>query len=302
MGIEEKKTANSEFHVPQEQTGSQPSKETSEEATTKSRPKDGVDNYGAELDEAIHKASSAFEKFSSTSKRAYEILIGDYNAFIEEKKIFETMTKKLKETQFSNIVTLNIGGEKYSTGLPTFKKWKDSYFEKMFSGRIVLEKSSDGSFFIDRDGSLFRGLKDWFTDAGVIASGSVDQALEGRHYFHSMQLLKECFDALGQFRIEDLTGTYSNTDVELLSALKMLRKNPSASSINDVMKTLRGYGVNQFSSDHPKCLSTGTEIDPAVVKNMLSASEIGNEAFSTFVSERLIEGSKSFFAPIKRIK
>ena len=51
-----------------------------------------------------------------------------------------------------------------------------------------------------------RGLKDWFTDAGVIASGSVDQALEGRHYFRSMRLHKECFDALVQFRIEDLTG------------------------------------------------------------------------------------------------
>ena len=51
-----------------------------------------------------------------------------------------------------------------------------------------------------------RGLKDWFTDAGVIASGSVDQALEGRHYFRSMRLRKECFDALVQFRIEDLTG------------------------------------------------------------------------------------------------
>ena len=159
MEIEEKKTANSEFHVPQEQTGSQPSKETCEEGTTKGTPKDGVDNYGAELDEALHKASSAFETFASTSKKAYEVLIGDCNAFIEEKKIFETMTKKIKETQFSNIITLNIGGEKYSSGLPTLEKWKDSYFGKMFSGRIVLEKSPDGSFFIDRDGSLFRYVR-----------------------------------------------------------------------------------------------------------------------------------------------
>ena len=63
-----------------------------------------------------------------------------------------------------------------------------------------------------------------------------------------------------------------------------------AEIVSNLKKTLRG------------CLSTGTEIDPAVVKDMLSASEIGNEAFSTFVSERPIEGSKSFFAPIKRVK
>ena len=75
-----------------------------------------------------------------------------------------------------------------------------------------------------------------------------------------------------------------------------------AEHVSNLKKTLRGYGVNPFSSDHPKCLSTGTEIDPAVVKDMLNASEIGNEAFSTFVSERLVEETKSFFAPIKRIK
>ena len=72
--------------------------------------------------------------------------------------------------------------------------------------------------------------------------------------------------------------------------------------MSNLKKTRRGYGVNPFSSDHPKCFSTGTEIDPAVVKDMLNATEIGNEAFSTFVSERLIEETKSFFAPIKRIK
>ncbi|MAG85789.1 MAG: hypothetical protein CMB97_00010 [Flavobacteriaceae bacterium] len=52
-----------------------------------------------------------------------------------------------------------------------------------------------------------RGLKDWFIDAGIIASGSIDQALEGRHYYRSMRLHKECFDALVQFRFECLTGS-----------------------------------------------------------------------------------------------
>ena len=67
-------------------------------------------------------------------------------------------------------------------------------------------------------------------------------------------------------------------------------------------KTLKGYGVDPFSCDPPKCFSTGIEIDHLVVTDMLKASETGNEAFLTFVSERLVTGSKSFFAPIKRLK
>jgi len=43
---------------------------------------------------------------------------------------------------------------------------------------------------------LCLGFKDWFFDAGSIAAGSVDQAIEGRQYFRSMRLHKEGFDAL----------------------------------------------------------------------------------------------------------
>ena len=46
----------------------------------------------------------------------------------------------------------------------------------------------------------------WWVDAGVIAAGSADQAFEGRHYYRSMRLHKECFDALVQHRFERLTG------------------------------------------------------------------------------------------------
>ena len=35
-----------------------------------------------------------------------------------------------------------------------------------------------------------------FKDSRVIAKGSVDQAIEGRHYYRSMKTLKESFNAL----------------------------------------------------------------------------------------------------------
>ena len=67
------------------------------------------------------------------------------------------------------------------------------------------------------------------------------------------------------------------------------------------LKTPRGYDVNPFFTGSSKVLFNWNRdtMDPAVVKDMPSASEIGDEAFSTFVSERLIEGSKSCFAPLE---
>ena len=37
------------------------------------------------------------------------------------------------------------------------------------------------------------GFKDWWVDAGVIASGSVAKALEGRNYATSVHLHKQSF-------------------------------------------------------------------------------------------------------------
>ena len=51
-----------------------------------------------------------------------------------------------------------------------------------------------------------KGYREWCVDAKTIAEGSVDQAFEGRHYYRSMRMHKECFDALVQFRIEKITG------------------------------------------------------------------------------------------------
>ena len=40
------------------------------------------------------------------------------------------------------------------------------------------------------------GIKEWSIDAGIIAPGSVTEAIEGYHYYRCMHLHKECFDTL----------------------------------------------------------------------------------------------------------
>ena len=52
------------------------------------------------------------------------------------------------------------------------------------------------------------GLQDWFIHSGTIGAGSVSQALEGRHYYHSIRPCKGGFDALVQRRVEDLTNKF----------------------------------------------------------------------------------------------
>jgi len=50
-----------------------------------------------------------------------------------------------------NVITLNVGGCKFTTSKSTLFRHSNTYFEAMFS-RHTLHESEDGSYFIDRDG------------------------------------------------------------------------------------------------------------------------------------------------------
>ena len=57
--------------------------------------------------------------------------------------------------------------------------------------------------------------REWCVDTKTIAEGSINQAFEGRHYYQSMRMHKECFDALVQFCIEKVTGQSRSCSVFL---------------------------------------------------------------------------------------
>ena len=79
------------------------------------------------------------------------------------------------------------------------------------------------------------GYKAWWIDAGVIASGSADKAAEGKHYYRSMQLHKETFNALIQFRAESLASNVTMINVELLSQLQSLQRQPNAENLKVIL-------------------------------------------------------------------
>lgn len=64
----------------------------------------------------------------------------------------DEMTKLLKK--YDNIVTLNVGGQLFSTTIETLTK-EECLFTKMFSGRFDL-RDHQGATFIDRDPTHFR--------------------------------------------------------------------------------------------------------------------------------------------------
>ena len=49
---------------------------------------------------------------------------------------------------------------------------------------------------------VYLDFKSWFIDSGVIVKGSVDQAIEGSHYYRNMKILKESFNVLVQYSFE----------------------------------------------------------------------------------------------------
>lgn len=93
-------------------------------------------------------------------------------------------------------VSLNIGGNVFTTSLLTLTKIEDSFLSVMFSGRHNLQRESDGSYFIDRDGTNFRFILNYLRDG----DGSVDiipdntkllQELISEADFYKLPVLKD---------------------------------------------------------------------------------------------------------------
>ena len=80
------------------------------------------------------------------------------------------------------------------------------------------------------------GYKDWFVDAGTIAQGSSSQAFEGRHYFRSIRIHKEAFDALVQ-QVEHITDNFNSVNGTLLSMLERLRISPASDAVHLILSS-----------------------------------------------------------------
>jgi hypothetical protein len=82
--------------------------------------------------------------------------------------------QKQQEAQQGRIV-LDIGGYRYTTSVQTLRRLPGTFFDAYFSGRYTMDRSEDGSIFIDRDGKHFGQVLEYLRD-GVVSVVERDAA------------------------------------------------------------------------------------------------------------------------------
>ena len=79
-------------------------------------------------------------------------------------------------------------------------------------------------------------FKSWFLGSRVIAKGSTDQAIEGRHYYQSMSILKQSFNALVQYSFEKTTLENGDDFSEINNVILNLRKEKTSANLEPVLQ------------------------------------------------------------------
>ena len=74
------------------------------------------------------------------------------------------------------------------------------------------------------------------------------------------------------------------------------------SNMKALKQQLQIYGCNPFAEVNARDITTGEELPKDIIENLLNAGSIGNEKYLSFVTERLVKGTKGFFEPIAKLQ
>ena len=142
--------------------------------------------------------SSNFIITSELIKKMFEEVTRDKQQLEEEKKKWEEDKAKINCFDERKIV-LDVGGTRYTTSRSTLTKYPESMLGVMFSGRHDIEamKCSDGSFFIDRDGTHFRHILNYLRDGEEVV----------RSFPKTLDTLQGIFREAEYYQLEGLVGT-----------------------------------------------------------------------------------------------
>ena len=215
--------------------------------------------------------SSSQSNFASATemfKQVFEQVEKDKQQVEEEKKMWEQEKAKIRTTfKFDDSeqrIMLDVGGTRYSTSRSTLTKYPESMLGVMFSGRHDLEtmKCSDGSFFIDRDGTHFRHILNYLRDGEEViitfphSPETVRELLREAKYYQleglvtALNLLWDC-DVISQNDISDMFTSYStsyDTDYSLGSFSVSYK---STQAIAYKTKNMKGLSFNSMMFSHP---------------------------------------------------
>ena len=199
--------------------------------------KEALDEQRKELSDLEAKPKARLEEEEKQMKERVERDIEEMKAKIkaekkkweEEKSQWEEEKEEVKKTKtFEKIVTLNVGGTKYTTSLSTLTKYPDSMLGVMFSGRHALPQQEDGSYFVDVDGEYFRYILSYLRDRdhgmhilSELTAKDCDHVEYLIHYFQFQEL--ETVVLLNK-RKHKATDTYRRRGYRPLEIVEMMER------------------------------------------------------------------------------
>lgn len=133
---------------------------------------------------------------------------------LEDEKSRMTEVMKFHKSK----VKLDVGGWKYTTSLATLTSVPDSMLGAMFSGRFHLEADeSDGSFFVDRDGQLFKYILNFLRDPvsfdAPLDKETTRDLLKEAKYFGLENLVELLQDDCYHFKKDAIHLSFVSADV-----------------------------------------------------------------------------------------
>ncbi|XP_042303826.1 BTB/POZ domain-containing protein KCTD6 isoform X1 [Sceloporus undulatus] len=201
--------------------------------------------------------SSSFSSASEEPKPGWEGISGELYSLSKNCTYIWTCVDHASEQMdngdwgyiMTEPVTLNVGGHLYTTSLTTLTRYPDSMLGAMFRGDFPTARDSQGNYFIDRDGPLFRYVLNFLRTSELTLPLDFKEfdLLRKEADFYQIEPLIQC--------LNDPKPLYSMDTFEEVVELSSTRKlskysNPVAVIITQLTITTKVHSLLEGISNH----------------------------------------------------
>jgi len=245
------------------------------------------------------------EEIAATAEKFTE-QVEDYfgNIDLRQKEIeisyknFEILKQQFAKYDFSQKILLDIGGKVFATSIPTLTNQKSHYFTAMFSGKYSTKPNEEGTYFIDRNPTMFQFILDYLRGEDLFLKdmNAKDKKLLLRDaQYYQIHELEESLSSSSSASLVWTSGQYA----ELTEGNKRATSNSYSGCfvyVNDPLITSKKQIINVTvdTKTNAWChvaLSTG-KVFPSL--GNYYASQQGKFPFMYFVNQGTVNGASGF--------